>query len=161
MEAGKLSLEYSDVLISDLISEVADIAWGGAQDKQITIDQVCPAGDAVVRADRERLLQALNNLVGNSLKFTPRGGRITIGAVRDERGIRFYVTDTGAGIPKDQLPRIFERYWQARHARSAGAGLGLAIVRGIAHAHGGEVLVRSEVGKGSTFEIVLGSTKPS
>src|SRR5690606_994281 len=87
--------------------------------------------------DRERLLQVLDNLLGNAEKFTPAGGEIVLGAVPGDFTVRFCVTDTGAGIPRDQLPRLFDRFWQARGGDRRGAGLGLFIVKGLVEAHGG------------------------
>ena len=155
MEAGQLMLEITDVAVPDLINETADLAWGAANEKRIVLEQEVPIQNLVVRADRDRLLQALSNLVGNAIKFTPEAGRIIIAATRSADTIRFSVQDNGSGIEPALLPHIFERYWQAKHARRAGAGLGLAIVRGIVRAHDGEVTVQSEPGRGSKFEIVL------
>ncbi|MBW3534135.1 MAG: PAS domain-containing protein [Gemmatimonadetes bacterium] len=105
-----------------------------------------------VKADRERILQALANLVGNALKFTPPGGRVTVRADADgPDGVLLSVEDTGEGIPPESLERLFDRFWQQRRAGRRGAGLGLAIARGIVESHGGELRVESELGRGSTF----------
>ncbi|CAN5727521.1 hypothetical protein BH23GEM6_BH23GEM6_21360 [soil metagenome] len=93
----------------------------------------------------------LSNLVGNALKFTPEGGQVEIGCTSMEQELRFVVSDTGAGIPPDQIQHIFGRFWQAKDRDTRGIGLGLPIVRGIVEAHGGRVWVESEVGQGARF----------
>jgi signal transduction histidine kinase len=93
----------------------------------------------------------LGNLIHNASKFTAPGGRITVEARRGERDVVFSVTDTGAGIPAADLTRLFDRFWQARTGERRGAGLGLAIARGIVEAHGGRIWVESTPDAGSTF----------
>lgn len=114
-------------------------------------------------ADRGRLLQVFANLGGNAVKFTPAGGRVTLRTAHaDAAGdrITFAVTDTGSGIAPDDLPRVFDRFWQARGSARLGTGLGLAIVRGLVEAHGGRIDVRSVVGEGSTFAFTLTLAPP-
>jgi signal transduction histidine kinase len=110
-----------------------------------------PADLPEVWADRDRLLQVFENLIGNAIKFTGSGGRVTVGAVPHEGGVQFWVHDTGAGISGEDLPHVFDRFWQARKANRRGAGLGLPIARGIVEAHGGRIWVESTSGQGSTF----------
>jgi PAS domain S-box-containing protein len=105
--------------------------------------------------DSDRLHQALSNLIGNAIKFTREGGSIRVGARRTEREILVSVNDTGVGIPEDQVPHLFEAYWQADAQRRDGAGLGLSIVKAIVEAHGGRVWVETALGKGSTFYFTL------
>ncbi|HET8655585.1 MAG TPA: HAMP domain-containing sensor histidine kinase, partial [Longimicrobiaceae bacterium] len=126
-----------------------------AAEREIELVGDAAEGLPPVAADRERFLQLLGNLVGNAIKFTAERGRIVIGAEPDPGGVRFYVSDTGCGIPAEDLPHLFDRFWQAEHARRAGAGLGLAIARGIVEAHGGSLGVESTPGEGSTFSFVL------
>jgi len=114
-----------------------------------------PAELPAVDGDRDRLRQALDNLVGNAIKFTPEAGSITIGACAHEDGMRFFVTDTGAGIDPDDLERIFDRFWQGRDADARGAGLGLAICKRIVEAHGGRLWVESRVGQGTTVSFTI------
>src|SRR5438874_2500097 len=104
-----------------------------------------------VIADRDRVLQVLSNLLGNATKFTPAEGRITIEAARAGGWVEVSVRDSGAGIKPDELPHIFERFWQAKRTARGSAGLGLAIAKGIVEAHGGQISVESEVGFGTTF----------
>ena len=121
----------------------------------------CEIADALppVMADRDRVLQVLSNYLNNAVKFTPDGGRIRIRVVLDGEHVQFSVSDTGHGISADELPRVFGRFWQAKHTAHLGSGLGLAIAKGIADAHGGRVWVRSEQGKGSTFGFSLPRAK--
>jgi signal transduction histidine kinase len=105
--------------------------------------------------DPGRILQVLANLVGNAVKFTQKG-RITVSAAADDENIVISVSDTGPGIPHDHLTHIFERYWHARStAKTQGSGLGLAIAKGIVEAHGGRLVVNSELGSGSVFSFTI------
>ena len=102
--------------------------------------------------DRERIARVLSNLCGNALKFTPQGGEISVAARRDSGGfVRFSVSDTGPGVPPEQVPRLFEKNWQARRGGAEGLGLGLYIARSLVEAHGGRIWVESTPGHGSTF----------
>jgi len=110
-----------------------------------------------VWADRDRLEQVFENLVGNAVKFTPRGGTIVVGATPRAGEVLFWVADTGAGIASGDLPHVFERFWQARRPGRRGAGLGLPIVKGIVEAHDGRIWVESTPGRGSTFFFTIPS----
>ena len=117
-------------------------------------------GLPAVYGDASRLVQVLTNLLGNSLKYTERGGSVTVHAAPRGDTVILSVRDTGSGIPADILPRIFERYYtRRREANKSGSGLGLAIVRGIVEAHGGHVWVESVMGLGSTFFVALPAAK--
>jgi PAS domain S-box-containing protein len=108
-----------------------------------------------VQADYGRMLQVLGNLVGNAVKFTPQAGRVELGAERAVQWVRFWVRDSGPGIEREHLPRLFDRFWQARRGNRTGAGLGLAIAKSIVEAHGGQIWAESEPGEGSTFHFTL------
>jgi signal transduction histidine kinase len=99
-----------------------------------------------LEADSERIFRVLSNLLGNAIKFTPEGGTITLRAAPRGDELMITVIDTGPGIAPDHLPHVFERYWQARPASQAGAGLGLYIARGIVEAHGGRIWAESSAG---------------
>jgi signal transduction histidine kinase len=109
----------------------------------------------MVFADSARIQQVLSNLVGNAVKFTPREGLVTVCAEQIDGEVRFAVIDTGSGIPAEQLPHIFGRFWQARTSDRRGIGLGLAIAKGIVEGHNGRIWVESHVGLGSTFYFTL------
>jgi signal transduction histidine kinase len=101
------------------------------------------------------VLQLIDNLVGNALKFTPSGGRVSVGGVIDDNELHVTVADTGPGIPEEQRARLFDRFWQARGTDRRGLGLGLPIAKGIAEAHGGRLWVESTVGSGTTFHFAM------
>ena len=111
-----------------------------------------------IRMDREKIMRALGNLIGNAVKFTPAGGHITISAQPVDGGVRISVADTGPGIPKEDLGAIFDKFQQGAmtsYNKIKGTGLGLAIVKHIINAHGGRVWAESEIGSGSVFIFVL------
>lgn len=151
MESGRLAIEQRSVSAADVISESVDaqrtLAASGS------IELLCDIAAALphVWGDRDRLLQVFENLIGNAIAFTKPGGRITVGAAAREGGILFWVADTGSGIAAEDLPYVFDRFWQSGKRRGGGAGLGLAIAKGIVEAHGGRMWVESTPGHGSTF----------
>lgn len=108
----------------------------------------------MVFCDGPRIVQVLSNLIGNAIKFTPKLGTITVSVKQTDQGIQFCVSDTGKGITSENLPHIFERYWQAEDSRKMGAGLGLSIARGIVEAHGGKIWAEGQR-IGSKFFFVL------
>ena len=109
----------------------------------------------LARADSQRILQVFSNIGGNAIKFTPKGGRLTLAAGLCDSMLVLTVTDTGRGIASDDLAHIFDRYWQARGRERVGAGLGLWIAKGIVEAHGGEIEVQSENGNGTTVRFTI------
>jgi signal transduction histidine kinase len=155
MEAGNISMEARPEAVEPLVREVCGMLEHAASAGSIGL--VCEVAPDLPRvcADRDRIHQVLGNLIGNALKFTPEGGRIHVRADRDGDCVRVSVTDDGEGIGEEDLPHVFDRFWQARRAREGGAGLGLAIAQRIIDAHGGEIRVESEVGRGSTFVFTL------
>jgi PAS domain S-box-containing protein len=158
IEAGRLSLERQAEEVAPIVERTRQIFEGAAAGQEITLTTSVDAGLPAIRADSERILQVLSNLVANAIKFTPPGGRIALSVNRSGPDIVISVTDTGAGIPPDDVARIFDRYWHARRAsRTRGSGLGLAIVKGIVEAHGGRIRVDSSLGKGSTFTFTVPS----
>jgi len=115
-------------------------------------------GDLTCRCDRQRLVQVLQNLIRNAVRFTPPGGIILGTADRDDQGVEISIHDTGAGIPPEVLPHVFERFYRADQSRSraaGGSGLGLAIAKELVEAMGGTISVESKVDEGSTFTIHL------
>jgi signal transduction histidine kinase len=110
-----------------------------------------PSGLPAVLADRGRIVQVLSNLIGNAIKFTPRGGQVRVDAQCSDDGVRFSVADTGAGISASDAAHLFKPFWQARRADRRGAGLGLAIAKDLVELHGGQIWFESTPGVGSTF----------
>ena len=155
MESGRLTIdpapEPPSTLIHDTIDMLRPLATGSTIRLETSIDEGLP----LVLADPARIQQVLSNLVGNAVKFTPRDGQITVCAERIDGEVRFAVIDTGPGIPAEQLPHIFGRFWQAKTSDRRGIGLGLAIAKGIVEAHNGRIWVESSVGLGSTFYFTL------
>lgn len=152
MEAGRFSVEPRPESLRSLVTEARDLFTPMATSKQVELESEMPDEDVTVHADRGRILQVMSNLIGNALKFTPEGGRITVAATREGGEIRFTVADTGTGIAQEHLPRIFDRFWHAGEA--GGSGLGLAIAQGIVQAHNGRIWVESGPG-GTAFHFTL------
>jgi signal transduction histidine kinase len=155
IEAGRLTIEPRPSSVAAILTDAAEMLRPIAADKSIFLETSAPAELPDVHADAARILQVLSNLVGNAIKFTPKGGRVTIAATREGSKVRFDVADTGSGIAPDQLANIFGRFWQANRADSRGIGLGLSIAKGIVEAHGEELSVESTLGKGSKFSFWL------
>lgn len=154
LESGTVPVTPRACAPATLLSGV-DLFAAEAEEKGIVLRTSLPEGLPRVSADYGRVLQVVGNLVGNAVKFTPAGGEVEVGAARAAEYVRFWVRDTGPGIAREHLPRLFDRFWQARRGGYGGAGLGLAIVRGIVEAHGGQVWAESEPGAGSTFHFTL------
>jgi signal transduction histidine kinase len=155
IEAGRLSLEAVPIEVDSVVEEAVELHRYLAEEKSVRMESEVADSLPRVVADRARLLQVLGNLLGNAVKFTGEGGTIRLAAFAEEGMIHFAVHDTGAGIPSEDLPHIFDRFWKARRGNRQGAGLGLAIARGIVEAHGGRMWAESEQGIGSTFHFLL------
>ena len=154
-ETGTMKLNVSQVDVAQIASEVRDLYEDTADAGGIELHVDVPAG-LVVTADRDRLRQALANLVDNAIKYSPRGGRVDVQASSDHRTVEIRVSDTGIGINPQDLPRIFDRLYRGDQSRATrGLGLGLSLVRAYVEAQGGKVTVTSTPGKGSTFTITL------
>jgi PAS domain S-box-containing protein len=151
LQSGQLALDRIPVAVTAIVDQAVELlhplaTHAGIEFKTDISDDMPP-----ISADPVRVVQVLSNLVGNALKFTPRGGTITLIVNAGPAGAAFCVRDTGVGIAPDQLPHIFGRFWQARSTDRRGLGLGLAIAKGIVEAHGGRIWVESVVGTGSSF----------
>ncbi len=153
-EQGGLSLELGDCDARQLAIEVVDGMRMAAERSGVVVEVDAPPELGTVRADRSRIAQVFQNLLGNALKFTPPGGRVRVSASIDGDSIRYVFHDEGPGVPEDVRPHLFERFWQARRAERSGAGLGLAIVKGIVEAHGGKVGL-ADAERGARFEVKL------
>jgi len=157
LDVGQLQLAPEAMEPGQLLDEALRTLRPLVADRQIELNVQIEKGLPKVQADSERLQQVISNLVGNAIKFTPSGGKITIAARRDETDVIFSVADTGRGIPEDQLPKVFDRYWQSTRTDRQGAGLGLAIAKGIIEGHGGEIWIDSKPGQGTRVEFSLPS----
>lgn len=147
--------EFAEHPISDVLHEACALMERIYTEKQIDVTCGVPAGLPAVWIDRERIQQALGNLIGNAVKYTPSGGSITLHAEVKGGAMQVSVADTGAGIAEDELPHVFELYWQSEREDSRGAGLGLSIAASIVRAHGGKIWVESRLGKGTAFHFTL------
>ena len=158
LEAGGLQLEMQDVVTHDLFARVERSFNVLARKKNIDFKvEVENSVPVTIVADADRLTdQVLGNLLSNALKFTPEGGTIRVRVWGQKDGLHIEVRDTGVGMPADQVPYIFDKFYQVgQHARTAGAGLGLAIARDIVEEHGGTISCDSQQDRGTTFKIAL------
>jgi PAS domain S-box-containing protein len=155
METGGLSLAEEKMDPVPLVREMCESHEAIARQKQQKIVCEIEANLPDICGDRERLVQVFGNLIGNALKFTPERGTITIAAQRVGNVVQFTVRDTGVGIPHSDLKRVFTPYWQAKKTAHLGAGLGLAIVRGIVEAHDGKVWAENGQGGGAVFHFTI------
>lgn len=154
-ESGRLSIDPRPEPPGEILAEACETMAAIAERRSIRLGCRYAEGLPPIRADRRRILQVLSNLIGNALKFTPEGGSVATSAAATPEGVVFTVTDDGPGIADDDLPRLFEPHWQAKDTAHLGAGLGLAIAKGIVEAHGGRIWVESRVGEGSSFHFTV------
>jgi signal transduction histidine kinase len=154
-EAGCLRLAPSDVAPATLLANVVEEYRLQARARSVALELEPCRSLPSLYTDGERLRRALGNILGNAIKFTPAGGRVTVRAVATNRAVTFIVTDTGPGIAAADQARIFEPYWRATRAASVGSGLGLSIARTIIEAAGGTICCSSEHGAVTTFRITL------
>jgi signal transduction histidine kinase len=155
IEAGGLSIETAATPLLSLLDRLEEAHAPAAQQKGVAWDVERPGAPATLDVDDGRILQALGNLVGNAIKFTPEGGTVRVVTERTSRGARIGIRDSGPGMDEAQLAHVFDRFWQARAGDRRGAGLGLAIARGIVDAHGGRIWMESQLGFGTTAWVEL------
>jgi len=160
MESGQLTIKRRRLSAHELIVEAVDmqtpLASASSIELRVDEDREVPE----VWGDRDRLLQVFENLIGNAIKFTKAGGCITVGATSRDHEVVFRVADTGSGIAPENLPRVFDRFWQATRANRQGAGLGLPITKGIVEAHGGRIWLESTPNRGTTFSFTIPPATP-
>jgi two-component system phosphate regulon sensor histidine kinase PhoR len=158
IELGKVSLRLAPTPLGPLVDSVLELVAAKARDGEVTLRAEVSEGLGVT-ADHDRLVQILINLVDNAVKYTPAGGAVTVGArLTGDGRVALSVSDTGIGIPRADLPRITERFYRVDKARSrelGGTGLGLAIVKHLVLAHGGDLAIESEEGRGTTVRVLL------
>jgi two-component system sensor histidine kinase BaeS len=157
-DAGELVLARQPIAPRLLLERIAGLYRHAAEQQKIALKLDAAEGLAEIHVDGTRLMQVLGNLMDNALRHTPADGTITLGALRVENGVALYVQDTGQGIPPEDLPHIFERFYRADKSRAeadGASGLGLAIAKAIVAAHGGELHAESVPGQGTKMSIHL------
>ena len=157
-ESGQLKFNLKTTDMKELSTKVVEGMQTQFDSKRISLSLEAPEILTPVTVDPDRIEQVIRNLLSNALHYTPEGGRVTIRLVPDAGGLTASVTDTGIGVPQDDFPHLFERFYRVDRSRTrstGGTGLGLAIVKQLVEAHGGHVSATSEVGKGSSFSFHL------
>jgi len=157
LDAGKLKISAAPVDPSVLLTGSLQTLRPLVEEKGISLDLQLETSLPKVMADRERIQQTLSNLVGNAIKFSQAGSKIVVLTRRDQDGVIISVLDNGKGIAPEHMPRVFDRYWQSSRTDRQGAGLGLAIAKGIVEAHGGRIWIESRPGEGTTASFTLPS----
>ena len=155
IEAGKIILLTKRCDVGVLLRDAVEVVKPAAASARIELAADVPHGGLFANVDSDRFLQVLANLLGNALKFTPPGGRVTVRGERAGEWVRVIISDTGEGIPSEQLATIFDRFAQGRRRDRRGLGLGLYIARRIIEAQGGKIEVDSTVGQGSAFSFTV------
>jgi len=162
IELGKVSLRLAPTTVASVVESVLDIIQPRAEAAGVALKSVLPDGLPAAQADHDRLAEILINLVDNAVKYSRRGGRVTVSAAASDLAtVEISVRDAGVGIPAADLPRITERFYRVDKARSrelGGTGLGLAIVKHLVMAHGGELRIESEVDRGTLVRFTLRTT---
>jgi signal transduction histidine kinase/CheY-like chemotaxis protein len=160
IETGRFTVETHRVEPADVILAALESQQSLVADASVIIATDMSPELPPIEADEERLLEVLENLIGNAVKFTKAGGSITVGAARRDSEVLLWVQDNGTGIAPDQLPHIFDRFWQAKKEERRGTGLGLTICKGIVEAHGGRIWAESTLGTGTTMYFTLPAMSP-
>jgi signal transduction histidine kinase len=158
IEAGSFELKRDDVHMDVLLEQLKMDHEAQAREKRITYEFDLPPKLPVFQGDRDKIALALHNLVGNALKYTLDGGRIVVSAQVEKTRLSVAVSDTGLGISPEETEKVFEKFYRSKNPLAAnvkGSGLGLPIAREVARLHGGDVTLESELGKGSTFTLIL------
>jgi PAS domain S-box-containing protein len=158
IEAGKMVQYKEPIDLKDVVSKVMDLMSMEAEQKKIHLQFTCNPQTCVIHADRNNMEEIFTNLLSNAIKYTPEQGKVW-GTLDEERGfVKVTVSDNGIGIKREDLPRIFDRFYRVKSAETrqiVGTGLGLSIVKSMVDAHLGSISVESEVGKGSTFTLLF------
>ncbi len=155
LERGQLRILRRPAAIGPLMATTADLLASLARARGVSLETELEAGLPLVDIDPDRMTQVLSNLVGNAIKFTPAGGHVRMRAIRHLNDVLVTVQDTGMGISAEDLPFVFDRFWQSQRTDRSGAGLGLAIARGIVRAHDGTLSLESELGRGTSALLTL------
>lgn len=163
MESG-LEIQREAVSLNDFIRKCHKDYFVQAQNKNIALELLLPEKDVTVQLDTTLMRRVFDNLLSNAVKYTPTGGHIDIGGEIIGDTVNLFVSDTGLGIPKSDIPNLFKAFYRVRqkeHMEIEGSGLGLSVVKSIVEQHGGEIVIESEPGLGSTFTVILPYTPVS
>jgi len=156
IEAGSMTLRHDDIRLDDLFAGLTADFQQQAEEKQVSLNFDMPPKLPVIQGDRDKLAISLHNLLGNALKYSTPGGEVTVTVVAEDGRLTVAFKDKGIGIDKDELERVFDRFYRAEDSRVSsitGTGLGLPIAREIVQRHGGDIEATSELNQGSTFTI--------
>lgn len=163
-ESKQLSLNFGDIDVNELLVEAAAGFMSQAESLGIELSVSSSPDCANISGDRERLGQVIRNIIANGLRFTPSGGKITLSSIQDDGDILIQISDTGEGIPEEDLTHVFDRFWKGDQSRirqaGVGSGLGLSIAKSIVEMHQGEISVESRIKQGSTFTVRLPIENP-
>jgi CheY-like chemotaxis protein len=160
IETGRFSIETRSVDTAEFILAALESQHGLAAEASVIVASDLSPEVPPLQADAERLLEVLENLISNALKFTGPSGTVTVGASPQGPDVLVWVKDSGSGISADDLPHVFDRFWQAKKKERRGTGLGLTICKGIVEAHGGRIWAESSVGVGTTLFFTIPSAAP-
>ena len=158
LEVGTARLEMDDVDLLRLVRQMVQDNLGGADERQIDLTLALPPKVPKIKGDKQRLAVLFNNLIGNAIKYTPAGGKVTVQVEVADQSVLIAITDTGIGIAPDDQARVFEKFYRAADnavQEIPGTGLGLALAREVARLHGGDIRLTSQLGQGTTFTIDL------
>ena len=161
IETGQFPMQRARLSGGALVVEAVETQKILATSSSVELRLDVEMGVPEVWGQHDRLLQVFENLIGNAIKFTTAGGRITVGAASNDQEVVFWVADSGSGIAPDDLPHVFDRFWQATRGDRRGAGLGLPITKGIVEAHDGRIWAESTLGRGSTFFFSIPRARPT
>ncbi len=164
MESGSIQLHKDDVRLDVILKLLQEEYQPQAASKKIDFSFDLPPKLSVIQGDRDKITIAMHNLIGNAIKYTPKGGRVSVAITEDDEIFHFDVTDTGIGISEEDTKMVFEKFYRAndkRITKITGTGLGLAIAREMIRLHGGDITIKSEIDKGSTFSLSLPIEKKS
>jgi PAS domain S-box-containing protein len=155
IEAGRFAVLAEPHEVAPIVVPALELLEARAAERSIRLERELADALPAINADERRIVQVLSNLIDNAIKFTREGGLVRLCVTADAGEVRFAVSDDGPGIPSDELPHLFERYWKGESMSERGTGLGLYIAKGIVEAHGGRIWVTSQPGLGSTFTFAI------
>ncbi len=157
LESGRVQFRKSAFSVADLLYECKDVMTSKAEEDHIQIRVESPEGLPVLEADRDKIKQVLLNLLSNAIKYNRPNGSVILRAEASESEMSLFIQDTGIGIPEQAVPHLFEKFYRVREheAKASGTGLGLSISKQIVHGHGGRIEVKSKVGVGTMFTVIL------